>query len=138
MDFRERVAHAVVREAREETGLRLVRPEFLGLYDDPERDRRFGRNNVSVVYTARARGRLRLPPDGEVAAIRGCTREEIEDGRFRPTREDMILVAKFRTLRSGKTTVTIDPNGRRKHQRGKLTLAFDHGQILADYFARSD
>ena len=50
VDYGERVRAAIVREAKEETGLKIKLKDFLGIYDDPKRDPRY--HTVSVVYTA--------------------------------------------------------------------------------------
>lgn len=46
---------ACVREVREETGLNIDIIEFIGLYDDPDRDER---GNVSAAYRCRVRGEM--------------------------------------------------------------------------------
>jgi len=53
----ETVEAAVRREAREETGLAIDDLWLVGVYSDPERDRRF--HTVSVVFGAVAHGRPR-------------------------------------------------------------------------------
>lgn len=57
VDIGERVEQAAVREAEEETGLRVRLKTLLGVYSDPERDPRG--HAVSVVYVAEARGEPR-------------------------------------------------------------------------------
>lgn len=47
VDPDETVFNAVVREAREETGLRVTPLEVVGIYSNPERD---PRQNISIVY----------------------------------------------------------------------------------------
>jgi ADP-ribose pyrophosphatase YjhB (NUDIX family) len=82
VEFRERLLDAIVRETKEETGLDILNVQLFGIYDDPERDKAYNRNNVSVVYKALACGEIKVPDDGEVAAIRGLTIEEIRSRRF--------------------------------------------------------
>jgi len=55
VDYGETVEEAVAREAREETSLALTEVEQFGVYSSPDRDPRF--HTVSVVFTAKARGR---------------------------------------------------------------------------------
>lgn len=89
IDAGERAQDAAVREALEETGLRVTLTGLLGVYSDPARDPR--RHTISTVYIGKAEG---TPSGGDDAA----------DARLFPERD----------LPS--------------------PLAFDHAQILADYF----
>ncbi|MEK6778431.1 MAG: NUDIX hydrolase [Candidatus Deferrimicrobiota bacterium] len=89
IDAGERAQDAAVREALEETGLRVTLTGLLGVYSDPARDLR--RHTISTVYIGKAEG---TPSGGDDAA----------DARLFPERN----------LPS--------------------PLAFDHEQILADYF----
>lgn len=59
----ETVENAIRREACEETGLVISDLWLVGVYSDPERDRRF--HTVSVVFGARADG---IPAGGDDAA----------------------------------------------------------------------
>lgn len=59
----ETVETAAVREALEETGLRVALTALLGVYSDPARDPRF--HTVSTVYVGRAEG---APEGGDDAA----------------------------------------------------------------------
>lgn len=54
VDVGERVEHAAIREAEEETGLHVTLERLLGVYSDPARDPRG--HTISVVYIARAEG----------------------------------------------------------------------------------
>jgi 8-oxo-dGTP diphosphatase len=51
----ETVEQAAVREAREETGLKVVLTDLLGVYSDPRRDAR--QHTASVVFLGRASGK---------------------------------------------------------------------------------
>ncbi|MCC8193759.1 MAG: NUDIX hydrolase [Deltaproteobacteria bacterium] len=53
VDYGERVEHAAVREAGEETGLVVDLTGLLGVYSDPARDPRM--HTISTVFTAAAR-----------------------------------------------------------------------------------
>ena len=55
VDYGETVEKAAVREAREETGLRVTLTGLLGVYSDPARDPRH--HTISTVFTATATGR---------------------------------------------------------------------------------
>jgi len=91
VNYGESLESAAVREAYEETSLRVRLIEQLGTYSDPARDPR--KHTISTVFIARAQG---APVAGDDAANVG------------------IFTAK-----------DID-----------FPLAFDHAQILKDYFAR--
>lgn len=54
VDVGEAVPDAAIREAAEETGLRVTLIQLLGCYSDPARDRRG--HTASIVYVARADG----------------------------------------------------------------------------------
>jgi ADP-ribose pyrophosphatase YjhB (NUDIX family) len=89
IDAGERAQDAAVREALEETGLRVTLTELLGVYSDPVRDPR--RHTISTVYIGTAEG----TPEGD---------DDASEARLFSERD----------LPS--------------------PLAFDHAQILADYF----
>lgn len=89
IDAGETAQDAAVREALEETGLRVTLTALLGVYSDPMRDAR--KHTISTVYIGMAEG---LPSGGDDAAE---ARLFSEDNLPTP-------------------------------------LAFDHAQILADYF----
>lgn len=61
----ETVEQAVVREAREETGLEIRLLDLLGVYSDPARDARM--HTVSVVFCAEATGTPMGQDDARVA-----------------------------------------------------------------------
>lgn len=63
IDAGERAQDAAVREAFEETGLRVVLTDLLGVYSDPARDPR--RHTISTVYVGRAQG---IPSGGDDAS----------------------------------------------------------------------
>lgn len=63
VDYGESLEQAAVREALEETGLRISELRQFGAYSDPSRDPR--QHNISVVFTARADG---TPEGGDDAA----------------------------------------------------------------------
>lgn len=89
IDGGERAQDAAVREALEETGLRVTLTELLGVYSDPSRDRR--KHTISTVYIGKAEG---TPAGRDDAAEAGLFSES-----------DL-----------------------------PAPLAFDHAQILSDYF----
>ncbi len=80
---------AAIREAREETGLRIESVEQFHTYSDPQRDPR--QHNISTVFVARAKGMARAGDD------------------------------------AGRIGIFSEKNL-------PLPLAFDHEQILRDYF----
>ncbi|MBF0369626.1 MAG: NUDIX hydrolase [Magnetococcales bacterium] len=88
VDRGERVEVAAVREALEETGLKVKLKTLLGVYSDPNRDPRM--HTTTPVYIAEAHG-------DPVAAD------------------------------DAKNVMIVDP------KKIPVTLAFDHGLILADY-----
>lgn len=67
VDVGERVEHAAVREALEETSLAVSLSVLLGVYSDPERDPRG--HTASVVYIAQARGEPEAQSDAARVAI---------------------------------------------------------------------
>lgn len=67
VEYGESVEKAVVREAREETGLRIRLEEQFHVYSDPRRDTR--RHNVAVVFIATASG---APKGGDDARNARC------------------------------------------------------------------
>jgi 8-oxo-dGTP diphosphatase len=89
IDAGEKAQEAAVREALEETGMRVTLTGLLGVYSDPARDPR--RHTISTVYIGKAEG-----------TPSGC--DDAAEARLFSERD----------LPS--------------------PLAFDHAQILADYF----
>lgn len=73
VDYGESLEAAAVREALEETSLRVRLAGQLGTYSDPARDPR--RHTISTVFVARSRGTPRAADDAK--ALRICTRREI-------------------------------------------------------------
>lgn len=67
VDVGESVEHAAVREAEEETGLRVTLRTLLGCYSDPTRDSRG--HTASVVYVAHAQGEPRAQDDAAGVAV---------------------------------------------------------------------
>lgn len=63
----ETAREAAEREAREETGISVEATEFVGLFDDPDRDER---GNVSAAYLCRTRG------DAEPRPVEEASRAE--------------------------------------------------------------
>ncbi|WP_455223303.1 NUDIX domain-containing protein [Kaarinaea lacus] len=61
VDVGETVEAAAIREAREETSLDVILKELLGIYSDPQRDKRG--HTVSIVYIAQATGEPRAQDD---------------------------------------------------------------------------
>ena len=91
VEYGESLETAAVREAWEETSLRVRLVEQLGTYSDPARDPR--RHTISTVFIARAEGTPAARDDAKNLGI--FTRREID-----------------------------------------FPLAFDHAEILKDYYAR--
>jgi 8-oxo-dGTP diphosphatase len=67
VDVGETLEHAAVREAEEETSLRVTLKLLLGCYSDPTRDPRG--HTASVVYVAEAEGEPRAQDDAAGVAI---------------------------------------------------------------------
>jgi 8-oxo-dGTP diphosphatase len=67
VDVGEAVEHAAVREAEEETALRVTLKLLLGCYSDPARDPRG--HTASVVYVAEAEGEPRAQDDAAGVAM---------------------------------------------------------------------
>lgn len=67
IDYGETVEEAVAREAKEETGLELLRLKQFHVYSDPERDPRH--HSISIVFTAQGRGNLKGGDDASLAQV---------------------------------------------------------------------
>jgi 8-oxo-dGTP diphosphatase len=67
----ETVEAAVVREAKEETGLDIEIIKLLGVYSDPLRDPRG--HTVSVCYLAKGRGKLKAGSDAKDTGLLGLS-----------------------------------------------------------------
>lgn len=65
----ERVEEAVVREAKEETGLDIGLIKLQGVYSDPSRDPRG--HTVSICYLAKGRGKLKAGSDAKEIGLFG-------------------------------------------------------------------
>lgn len=69
VDYGESLEEAAVREAREETGLRVQLIRQFHTYSDPKRDPRF--HSISTVYIARAKGFPEARDDAREVGIFG-------------------------------------------------------------------
>jgi 8-oxo-dGTP diphosphatase len=69
VDLGERVERAAVREALEETDLKVTLRGLLGIYSDPARDPRG--HTVTAVYVAEARGEPRALDDARALGVFG-------------------------------------------------------------------
>ncbi len=67
VDYGESLEQAAVREAREETGLRIELKRQLHTYSDPSRDPR--RHTVTTVFVATARGPASAGDDAEAVSV---------------------------------------------------------------------
>ena len=67
VDYGETVEQAAVREAFEETGLRVTLKRLLGVYSDPDRDPRH--HTISTVFVAAASGQPEGRDDAAEAAV---------------------------------------------------------------------
>ncbi len=72
VDYRETIEHAAVREAREETGLRIRIKDLVGVYSDPKRNPN-NEHRVSAVFSAgKTGGKIRAGDDaGEIGLFSG-------------------------------------------------------------------
>ncbi|MCK4536427.1 MAG: NUDIX hydrolase [Desulfuromonadales bacterium] len=61
VDYGESLETAAIREAREETGLKLLNLQQFRAYSDPDRDPR--QHTISVVFTAQGTGQLKAGDD---------------------------------------------------------------------------
>lgn len=67
LDYGETLEEAAVREAKEETGLRVKNLKQLHTYSDPSRDPRF--HTVTTVFTCQAQGKPKAGSDAAAARI---------------------------------------------------------------------
>ncbi len=67
VDVGETVSQAAIREAAEETGLKVTLDILLGCYSDPARDHRG--HTVSLVYVAHASGEPQAADDAEAVTL---------------------------------------------------------------------
>ena len=70
VDYGESLESAAIREAREETGLKVRLQYQLGAYSDPARDPRF--HTLSVVFVASAEGEPRAGDDASDIGVFPC------------------------------------------------------------------
>ncbi|MEI6633955.1 MAG: NUDIX hydrolase [Chlamydiota bacterium] len=97
IEYGESAEACAVREAEEETGLRVKLAGLLGVYSDPKRDPRF--HTISAVYTAEGEGEPRA--DSDAAEIGVFTRDELPPDIAFDHRA--ILEEYFRRLMRGST-----------------------------------
>ena len=67
VDYGESLEHAAIREALEETSLRIDELEMLNVYSDPGRDPRF--HTITTVFVARGEGVLKADDDAVKAVV---------------------------------------------------------------------
>lgn len=67
VDVGETTRQAAIREAQEETGLKITQLELLDVYDDPKRDPRS--HTISIVYVAKAIGWPVAADDAKTATV---------------------------------------------------------------------
>jgi len=67
VDYGESLESAAIREAREETGLKVKLIRQFHTYSDPGRDRR--RHTITTVYVAEGKGSLKAGDDAERAGV---------------------------------------------------------------------
>lgn len=70
---------ACIRETKEEVGLDVTVEEFVGLYDDPDRDER---GNVSAAYRCTPRGDQTPTPREEAAQVETFDPEQLPEMGF--------------------------------------------------------
>lgn len=77
VDYGERVEHATVREAKEETGLDVELAALVGVYSDPARDTRM--HTISTVFAARAKNTETLAGGDDAAEARFFPLDSLPD-----------------------------------------------------------
>lgn len=75
----ETAREACIRETKEEVGLDVTIDEFVGLYDDPDRDER---GNASVAYRCTPRGDQTPKPREEAAQVETFDPENLPEMGF--------------------------------------------------------
>lgn len=78
VDYGESLEEAVIREAKEETNLDLIKPRQFHTYSDPERDPRF--HTIGTVFIAKAKGTPKAGDDA--ASLKVIKLKEIEKLKF--------------------------------------------------------
>jgi ADP-ribose pyrophosphatase YjhB (NUDIX family) len=67
IDYGESAEHAAIREAEEETSIKVTDLKLFNVYSAPDRDPRY--HTLSVVFTARGEGEPRAGDDAEEAGV---------------------------------------------------------------------
>ncbi len=67
VDYGESLEHAAIREAEEETSLKVKLIHQFHTYSDPKRDKRF--HTISTVFIARAKGKPKAKDDAKAIGI---------------------------------------------------------------------
>lgn len=67
VDYGESVENALIREMKEETNLDISIIKLLGVYSDPNRDKRM--HTASVVYVVKGKGKLKAKDDAKNVAL---------------------------------------------------------------------
>jgi len=77
VDYGESLEEAVIREAKEETGLDLIAPKQFHTYSDPKRDVRF--HTIGTVFIAKAKGTPKAGDDAaDIKVIKPINIEKME------------------------------------------------------------
>lgn len=67
VDYGEKLEDAAIREAFEETSIRITDLKLLGCYSDPARDKR--QHNISIVFVAKGSGTPQAGDDASASAL---------------------------------------------------------------------
>lgn len=78
IDYGESAEAAAIREAKEETGLEVTLKRLIGVFSDPQRDKRGHR--ISIAYAASGVGELKAGSDAKTARV--ISLEEIPQLQF--------------------------------------------------------